>query len=523
MGTTTRPTTGPRRRRAVAAVVLGAWLIAACSSGGDGDQAASTTAPAATEADQVLELAGNDLVATVDPRYQSYNVEMVEVTGGEFWKPYDAGSGKVVRDPIDLASPRLRNLAGALGPVYIRVSGTWANSTWFDPDGTAGDTAPEGFKGVLTGDQWKGVGAFAKALDAKIVTSFAVSDGTRDANGVWQPDQARKLLEFSKANDIPIYAAEFFNEPSLPLGVPAGYDADAYARDFAVFKALVDEVMPEMKIAGPGTTGEVRHLVIAPSIPSEQILQRVGADLEIFSSHFYPKVSARCSSEEGPEVALSDDYLSRISDDQAFYVKLRDTYVPGAPMWLTETAQAACGGDRWAATNRDLVRYVDTLGRYANGNGNAVFHNTLAASDYGLLDEDGLAPRPDYWAAVLWARLMGNRILAAKTPTDPIGLSVYASCAATGADAPGGVTYAVVNPSATETRTVATATGETRAYVLAGADLDGTVPALNGVDLAAHEDGTLPALDPVTGTAPVALPPASVAFIVDPPAHPTCS
>ena len=27
-------------------------------------------------------------IATVDERYQSYNVEMLEVTGGNFWKPY---------------------------------------------------------------------------------------------------------------------------------------------------------------------------------------------------------------------------------------------------------------------------------------------------------------------------------------------------------------------------------------------------------------------------------------------------
>src|SRR4051812_20841891 len=27
-------------------------------------------------------------VGTVDERYQSYNVEMLEVTGGKFWKPY---------------------------------------------------------------------------------------------------------------------------------------------------------------------------------------------------------------------------------------------------------------------------------------------------------------------------------------------------------------------------------------------------------------------------------------------------
>ena len=30
----------------------------------------------------------------------TYNVEMVEVTGGEFWQPYDAGEGRVSRPPI---------------------------------------------------------------------------------------------------------------------------------------------------------------------------------------------------------------------------------------------------------------------------------------------------------------------------------------------------------------------------------------------------------------------------------------
>ena len=27
-------------------------------------------------------------IGSVDERYQSYNVEMVEVVGGQFWKPY---------------------------------------------------------------------------------------------------------------------------------------------------------------------------------------------------------------------------------------------------------------------------------------------------------------------------------------------------------------------------------------------------------------------------------------------------
>jgi heparanase len=89
-------------------------------------------------------------IGTIDERFQSYNVEMLEVTGGKFWRPHGpefdallkkarrtpnlstsgmpAGMDPALyqyRPPIDLKSPRLRELAVALGPAYVRVSGTW--------------------------------------------------------------------------------------------------------------------------------------------------------------------------------------------------------------------------------------------------------------------------------------------------------------------------------------------------------------------------------------------------------------
>ena len=68
----------------------------------------------------------------------------------------------------------------------------------------------------------------------------AIGDGNRDANGVWQGDQAQALLQFSKDNGIPLGAVEFTNEPSLLLGFPPGYNADDYARDFATFTDVVN-------------------------------------------------------------------------------------------------------------------------------------------------------------------------------------------------------------------------------------------------------------------------------------------
>src|SRR5216683_2670687 len=116
-------------------------------------------------------------IGTVDPRFQSYNVEMIEVTGGRFWKPYRSKPGDPstppprsgsdtppgmdpnlyqYRPPIDLANPRLRKLAAALAPAYMRVSGTWANSTDFVDQDIAPQTPPAGFNGILTRPQWRG-------------------------------------------------------------------------------------------------------------------------------------------------------------------------------------------------------------------------------------------------------------------------------------------------------------------------------------------------------------------------------
>lgn len=496
------------------AVVLVLISAVGCSGSEHGSRKSSSTTAATTstvDADVVLSTDGQ-VTATVDERFQSYNVEMVEVTGGEFWTPYDAGEGKVVRPPLDLDSERLRNLARALGPAYIRVSGSWANSTYFDPDGAAGSPPPEGFGGLLTGEQWIDVGEFARAVDGEVTTSFASNDAIRDSSGAWRSDQARALLAFSKDHNVPLTAVELFNEPGLPVGMPASYDGAAYALDVQTFLDMVDDVMPELRIAGPGATADVVPLVIHPAIPGEALAEGASPRIDAFSYHFYPKVSERCGSDEGPEIALSAEYLSRIDETKAFYESLRNRYAADAPMWITETAQAACGGDRWAATYRDVIRYVDTLGRLSTGDGDVVFHNTLAASDYGLIDEDGLEPRPAYWAAALWAQLMGPEVLAVDAGSRPEDLTVYARCRA---DSKAGVAYVVINASTDQTRTVATAGDAAEVHLLTTDDLDGTAIWLNGNELVANDDGTLPDMDSETVDLPVRVPPASIAFVVD--------
>ena len=48
----------------------------------------------------------------------------------------------------------------------------------------------------------------------------------------------------------------------------------------------------------------------------------------------------------------------------------------------------------------------------------------LAASDYSLLDEStGFTPKPNYWGALLWRRLMGERFSNLAYPFKPVYMS----------------------------------------------------------------------------------------------------
>jgi hypothetical protein len=127
-----------------------------------------------------------------------------------------------------------------------------------------------------------------------------------------------------------------------------------------------------------------------------------------------------------PADALSEDWLGRTSQTRAYYGGLRDHYEPGTPLWVTEVADAACGGNPWAATFLDTFRYLDQLGRLAKDGAQVVMHNTLAASDYGLLNENDFTPKPHYWAALLWHRFMGSTVLDSGVPIQQ-GLHLYAT------------------------------------------------------------------------------------------------
>lgn len=446
-----------------------------------------------------LNLTGLKYIGEVDERFQSVNIEMCEVVGGNFWIPYDLIDPEKVKkggftalkrkiQPINLYEKKLRTLASALGPMYIRVSGTWANTTYFqDNDEPKLITAPEGFENVLTRKEWKGVIDFCKTTNAELVTSFAISNGIRDKDGNWTPAQMEPLVNYTHSLNGKIAAAEMFNEPSHAGhgGAPDGYNAARYAKDFAAFKRFADANISDMKIMGPGSTGE-GGIIPGITISTDSILTAVPKPgFEIFTYHYYGGVSKRCMGGLTPENALTGDWLSKTELGLNFYEKARDKYLPGAPIWLTETAEAACGGNSWAATYTDCFRYLEQLGRLAKKGVQVVMHNTLCASEYALLEKDTHEPRPNYWAALLWSKLMGTKVYEAGSSHDGVDIFVHDL-----KNSKEGFAVLIVNPKASESFIEIPSKAEQ--YLITADELQTKTIKINGKKLELKSDETLP-------------------------------
>lgn len=463
-------TGGTRRVRLVAVAALALGLSAQSSA--DSDEAL------------VLDPRGWTRVATVGPQYLSFNIEMAEVTGGEFWAPYGDPFGRRLapRPPLDLADPRLVRLARALGPTVIRVSGTWANSTYIPAEGEQTPLAPPpGFGQVLGRDRWNQLAELVGATGSALLLSFPASAGARHEDGTWSDEQASRLVALARSTQTPIAAVEFINEPNLVRigALPPDYSAADYARDFALFRQFAQRELPGVPVLGHSTSGKGGEL------PVESIVSAAAGQADVISYHFYGALSARCS-EFGNQIssdeALGQEWLSRTVADHDWYAGLRDRYDPGKPIWLTETAQAACGGDAWASSFRDTFRFLDQLGRLARANVQLVAHNTLASGDYALVDRETMEPRPNFWAAVLWRTTMGAVVL--DPAADLQGLSIHAHCHPAGR---GGVTVLLLSLSDRPGRVIIPVAAQVTELTASG--LDAHTLSINGARPAVAQAG----------------------------------
>ena len=150
--------------------------------------------PALPAGAATVSTAASPIVARTSPGYVSFAVDLDQITGGMFWSQAPNARGNAPVAPYDFTRTRLRNLARALAPAYLRISGTAANKTYYDMSAAPAATPPGAYQRVLTRAEWDSIGVFARNLGLKLVLGINAGPGPRDAAGNWIADNARALL-----------------------------------------------------------------------------------------------------------------------------------------------------------------------------------------------------------------------------------------------------------------------------------------------------------------------------------------
>jgi len=496
-----------------------------------------------------IDLSCRDLkkIRSVDKRLVSYNIEMTEVTGGTFWKEYTKAQiegkeafpkfselrnftamGELMQyyPPIDLYNERLRSYAKELGEVWIRVSGSWATKTYYDFEGETDGKAPEGYQSVLTKEQWIGVLEFVKAVNGKLLISVSNCAGDHKNGGPLDLTQTKKIFDFSHEYGVDIDAAEFMNEPNMLefSGAPAGYTAKNYARDQDIFNRWVKENYPKCLIVGPCTTGDTsvgrigKHLTagvgsLMKTCTTDELLKGTLVPLDVFSYHYYNGISERLAqimpqAHWSADEAHTDEYLGIARENAEGHAVLRDKYVPDGQMWVTESGDAGGGGNTWASTYLDVFRTLSELGSFAVVSDGIIFHNTLASSDYGFLERETFVPRPNYYAVLLWTRLMGSDVYDCRSLCAN-ELHVYCHSRKD----KNGFAFLIINNSESDTVTVTLPTEAERYTLSGGGSLRSRTVFLNGKELLLDGNGNLPKLEgQKENSGSVELPPCTCSF-----------
>ena len=505
---------------AAVACTGGVRALASCRGGASG-------APSYPVRTATPVVAPGAAVATVDERFLAVAVDSAQVVGAPFWAPPDAGaiSGQIAGPPYDFTRPKLRALAAALAPTYLRIGGTTADDVYYDTSDTPVTTPPQPYQYVMTRAQWDAVNDFASATGMRVLFTINAGPGPRDASLAWTPDNARTLLQYTAGKGYPVALWELGNEVNaFPFahGLSFKISPQQLASDVAVARSLVAATTPGVPLGAPSSAYWPALGEVIPFYPA--FMDAGGGSIDVVTWHYYPMQSDRCPvATRRADAGLMFDPATL--DEIDTWAAETEMGGQGKPVWLGESGNAQCGGEPGLSdTFTAGFWWLDELGRVARRGEQVVVRQTLSGSDYGLIDDATLAPRPDYWTSVLWRTLMGTRVLDATSGGDPL-LRLYAHCARAGApnQAGGAVALAVVNldrETGVELALDALGGDGADVYVLTG-DLTSTSVALNGTTLVEGTDGSLPPLAPAhvardDAALRVRFPPASYGFVVLP-------
>ena len=343
------------------------------------------------------------------PQFLSFAVDMSQVLGKKWWSKegnVEFMLGKAETKPFDFSSALLNKRAELLKPFYLRVGGSLSDEVYYDE--RSPQLGPEHLKKIFD---------FVEKQNSSLVLVLSANPK------LWEkPKEALKhharLLHTLKNNRNFILGFEYGNEVnvhSILYGIAGLKWGSDYGKEFLQLKQKFQKDFPKARWIMPGNSfwPIIGEWMSFPFRPSEGFLETAGKETDVVNWHFYPTQSRRCGfalRSATKERLMSPEILDQALIPFEKMNNLKERYAPQAKMWLGETGHAQCGGEPGLSSSFiSTLWWVDLMGLMSRAEVEVVIRQTLAGGDYGLMDEE-FNPRPDYWASVLWKKIIGDEV-----------------------------------------------------------------------------------------------------------------
>jgi heparanase len=398
-------------------------------------------------------------IMTVLPEYLSFTLDTSQLVGGKWWNPkadkVETGSGTKHAPVFDFNRGKLDMLVTGLSPAYLRIGGSEADKVYYDMEDNRDyvnkEDVPPGYHQTLTRKQWDNLNSFVQRNKLKFAFTLNSGPSARDENLKWNPGNAESLMRYSKQKNYKVDVYELGNEHNLfwyIYGLKSIVSAGQYQQDILALKGLVEKYYPDAKV---GSQGSAIWPVLGELLGAffgfyQDMIELSGKDVDVIAWHYYPQQSRRgpfASRKAHPARLLETENLDEAAHWAKTFAGLRDEHAPGKGIWLGETGNAQFGGEPGVS---DVyiggLWWLDQLGLLAVNGVEAVFRQTLAGMNYGMMDPDTLELNPDYWNSLLWKKLMGTDVFRVITEgnQDP-KVRIYAHSSSTHS----GVTVLAIN------------------------------------------------------------------------------
>uniref|UniRef100_A0A8D3DAF0 Heparanase n=1 Tax=Scophthalmus maximus TaxID=52904 RepID=A0A8D3DAF0_SCOMX len=329
---------------------------------------------------------------------------------------------------------------------------------------------------------------------------FGLNALLRSDDNSWNSSNARSLLDYCESRGYRT-SWELGNEPnSYEKKAGIRVDGRQLGRDFTCLREMMSQskLYRDAGLYGPDVGQPRDHRVDI----LEGFLQSGADAVDAVTWHHY-YVNGRDTSLED---FLDPEVLDTLALKTSEVLQRVKTVSPGKKVWLGETSSAYGGGatglsDTFVAG----FMWLDKLGLGARLGLDVVMRQVFIGSGSYHLVDDNLDPLPDYWLSVLYKRLVGPEVLKVEARSGSgrsRSVRVYLHCSNTHSYRRGAVTLMSMNLGEEPARISApdlVSTGTAEAFVLQAArsgeeGLDSRSVKLNGDVLKMLDDKTLPEL-----------------------------